>query len=139
MIVKVDPAEIRKFRRRVLRAYPNEHMELVWGKQVKLNVFHIHVFDQIKYIGVSDAIYYDDEQVRESAEEAKLVGLTLLGSIHSHPECHDSAPSEHDYDEALKAGELISGIALVCKQPNGRRSIRIRFWGPLHGVTPVHF
>lgn len=140
MKVFVAPDEIKKFKRRVLKSYPNEHMELLWGKEVSKNEFHVFFFDnQFPYIGTPRTCCYDNNEIDLSAQWAEEAGYMLLGSIHSHPNCNDTAPSEWDYDEALKQGEKLFGIAQVIKSPKGRRKVVIRFWGPLEKVEPLHF
>jgi len=139
MQVKIAPEEIKKFKRRVLRVFPNEYMELLWGKKVGKDTYEVFIFDKINHIGMPRTLYYDTEEFEASRQFAKDNGYVLLGSIHSHPQCQDTAPSETDYDSALEHGEMISGIALVEVSKTGRRKVTIRFWGPLQQVEPVHF
>ena len=139
MKVLVSPSEIKKFKRRVLKAFPNEHMELLWGKKVGKDTYEVFIFDRIHHIGMPRTVYYDSDEFEASRQFAKENGYVLLGSIHSHPQCADVAPSEQDYDDALEHGEMISGIALVEVNQKGRRKVTIRFWGPLQQVEPVYF
>lgn len=139
MKVKISPDEVKKFKRRVLKAYPNEHMELLWGKK-QGDEYQIFIFDKFKHLGTPRCVYYDTEEFEASRQFAQENGYVFLGSIHSHPKCSDTAPSEHDYDAALEQGEMISGIALVEESIlTGRRKVTIRFWGPLQQVEPVYF
>lgn len=132
--------QVKGLKRRILKAYPKEHMELLWGKFVRPDEFHIYMCDQIKHKGTRRTVKYNEEEYQISSDHAINAGLVLLGSIHSHPDCYDAAPSECDYDDALAVGDVISGIALVSKNKlTGRRRVKIRFWGPLQQVSPCYF
>lgn len=136
MKVLVSKSELAKFRRRVLRSYPRERIEMLWGKQISADEFHIHIFEQIPHKGTHNSVQYDNQgEVEISEQDAEEAGLQQLGTIHSHPDCHDAAPSEYDHDGAVAVGDLISGIALVATdRQTGQRRVRIRIWGPIQGV-----
>jgi proteasome lid subunit RPN8/RPN11 len=139
MKVLVSPSEIKKFKRRVLKKFPNEHMELLWGKKIGKDEYQVFLFDRIPHLGTPRTVYYDSDEFEVSRQSAEANGYVLLGSIHSHPLCQDAAPSEQDYDDSLEHGEMISGIALVEVNKNKRKKVTIRFWGPLQQVEPVYF
>lgn len=136
MKVVVSKSELMKFRRRALKAYPNEKIELVWGKMVGRSTFHVYLFDQIKHLRGKNWCQSDEVDHEISVQEAQAQGLVVLGTIHTHPNRDDCQPSEPDFDGALEAGEVISGICAVweCKK-TGKMKTRIRFWGPIIGVT----
>lgn len=137
MKVVVAKSELAKFRRRILKAYPKERIEILWGRQISPDEFHIFIFEQVPHTATKTSVTYDrGGEIELSQIDAEDAELEQLGSIHSHPDCYDAAPSEFDYDGGVIDGEIISGIALVTKdKETGRRRVRIRFWGPLVGVT----
>jgi proteasome lid subunit RPN8/RPN11 len=139
MKIFIDKDEVKKLKQRMLKAYPNERIELMWGKFKKPDEFHIFIFDSIPHKGKRRSVDHAPEELNISSDHASTMGLTLLGSIHSHPDCEDCSPSEFDYDSGIEEGEVISGIATINKGKNGRKSIKIRFWGPLLGVEPRYF
>lgn len=140
MKVFIDKREIQKLKRRMLKAYPKERIELLWGKFKKPDEFHVYVFDQIPFKSTSKSLEHDESEYQISSDHAQSGGLTLLGSIHSHPDCDDAAPSEFDYDESIKTGELISGIVCINVNKSGKkRTIRLRFWGPLQSIEVEYF
>lgn len=139
MKILIDKREIVKLKRRFLKAYPKERIELVWGKFKKPDEFHIYIFDSIPYKSTHNWVDYDESEPQISSDHAATRGLVLLGSIHSHPDCFDASPSEYDYDEGVKSGELISGIAVINQNSKGRRSVKIRWWGPLQGLDVFYF
>ena len=136
MKVLVSKTEWSKFRQRVRRAYPKERIELIWGRKTGPSTFHIHLFDHVKHKATTLSCTPDEKDVEVSEQEAKECGLVLLGTVHSHPERTEAAPSETDFDSAVEDFEIISGIAAVWKDKStGRLRTRIRFWAPLLGVT----
>lgn len=136
MKVLVSKSELNKFRQRVIKSYPKERIELLWGKMIGLDTFHIYVFDQVIHEATRKRCKTDEDDHECSLDEAAHMGLVVLGTIHSHPDIHnDAAPSESDFDDALEQNEVISGICPVWKGKDGKMHTKVRFWGPLCGVT----
>lgn len=136
MKVITSRKEMAKFRQRVRQSFPKERIELLWGKMVGRDTFHIFLFDQVKHTATRSQCKTDEDDHDISIQEAMNKGLVVLGTIHSHPGFTDTAPSETDFDDGLEQGEVISGIAAVWKdKKTGRIRTKIRFWGPLLGVT----
>ena len=148
MRVLVSKSELAKLRRRMLRAYPRERIELIWGKTVGKDEVHIYMFDRIEQrASRSSCTPGKTESEREievhiSEQEAAKLGLAVIGSVHSHPDIeNESAPSEFDFEEGVNIGELISGIVAVWKDkkcPRGARMrTRVKLWGPLVPVEMI--
>lgn len=137
--IKCAKDELLKLKRRMLKAYPKERLEVVWGKKINQYEYHIYVFDTIEQRATTKSVAYEPSDYLLSKECAEQAGLIVLGTIHSHPDCLDATPSECDYDNSLRMGEYISGIALININPiTLRRNIRVKFWGPLSQVEPEY-
>lgn len=145
MKVLVSKSELRKLRKRMRDAYPNERIEYIWGHaHPTKHEVHIYVFDQVKHKAGEDKegrkwCKADDVDSEESVKHAEENGLTILGSIHSHPDFAECSPSESDYDdEENNSTNLLMGICGVWKAGKSKRlQARIRFFGPLVRVTTI--
>jgi proteasome lid subunit RPN8/RPN11 len=135
MKVIVSKAELDKFRRRAIKSYPNERIELLWGKRRGLDTFEIFLFDQVKHERGRKWCKSDEDDHEISIQEAQDRGFVILGTIHTHPNRDEACPSESDFDDALEQGEVISGICAIWEnKKTGKLKSRVRFWGPLVGV-----
>ena len=136
MKVIVAKSELDKFRRRALKSYPNERIELLWGKRCGRDCFVIHLFDQVKHKRGRRWCESDEDDHEISIQEAQDKGLIVLGTIHTHPNRDEANPSEADFDSAVEQFEVISGICCVWEdKKSGKLKSRVRWWGPLVGVT----
>ena len=132
MRVLCDKHELKKLRRRFLRSAPRERMEACWGKR-EGNEYHVYLFMPLESMkGTRTSVTYDAEELQSHKDEAYEEGLQFLGTIHSHIDC-DGAPSEHDIDDAVIQGELVTGIFHIATV-NGRRRCRVKFYSPMIGV-----
>ncbi len=136
--VVVDRRVLNQFKRRSLRAYPNEHAEQLWGtiEGSAVHVCHIEPFDKVPsrertVVGEGDIQEERKDEVDFSFEQqcGTCNGrLTRLGSIHTHPgEEIGTEPSGEDIREAVRAGEIIWGIYAIRKTAK-RHFISCRFW-----------
>ena len=136
MRVIVAKSELAKFRSRVRYAYPKERIELLIGKMKHPDTFEIFLFDQVKHVATRSSCDTDEDDHDISIQEAQENGWVVLGTIHSHPERTEAAPSEPDFDSAIEQCELMSGIVAVWRDKStGRLKTKVRFWAPLLGVT----
>jgi len=94
---------------------------------VKSGEEYIYAFHAIKPKGDSESIEYEPVEIEEQRdEEAPLEKMTLLGTIHTHPE-GDIVPSQSDWETARVDGDLLIGICQVVVS-QGRKSSRVRFY-----------
>lgn len=107
--VVVDKKVLGAFRRRAMRAYPKEYIETVWGK-VQGTTAQIFVFHTMEHEATSKKLKTHPLHEEESLHD----GLTLLGTLHSHPGSDVSPhPSKCDIVDAWHEGELIFGIMAI--------------------------
>jgi proteasome lid subunit RPN8/RPN11 len=130
--VVVDRRAEALFRRRALRRYPLEYIESVWGRIIGTTAY-IHAFMPLDHEATPDAINYDDADLWDQHDEAREEGLTVLGSIHTHPDRDDAIFSETDLREhVIDPHDRVMGIcAIECK--GKRRKLHIAYWP---GVLP---
>ena len=131
--VKVNVAidVLRGYRRRALARYPREYMETLWGRMRDGEV-DIYACYPIDHKGTRDNCQYVGSDIEaQRDEDAPEHGLTLLGTIHSHPD-GSSGPSEADFVTAAGDGDIVSGICQILRH-NGRRRSWVRFYsGTIH-------
>ena|SRR6266404_3834671 len=113
--VYIDKAVLSAFKTRALRSFPIERVELLWG-EIEDSTAFVHVMTPVFVEDASsEGISFDSDD-----DYGDQVGdLTLLGSIHTHPEgvC---GPSEDDIEDAKKEKEIIYGICAIRKGPKRR-------------------
>ena len=126
MKVNVSQDVLSSFRRRALRRYPKEYMETIWG-QVKGGEGFIYAFHPIKHKGDNESIEYEPVEIEEQREEeAPLEKMTLLGTIHTHPD-GNIEPSQSDWETARIDGDMLIGICQIVMS-KGRKSSRVCFY-----------
>jgi proteasome lid subunit RPN8/RPN11 len=124
--VVVDKKVLASFRRRALKAYPNEYIETIWGK-LKGNTAYVFVFHAMEHEATPVAIKLDSEHEHHE-EESMSSTMELLGTIHTHPG-KDSIPfpSETDIQTHLSEAEPIMGIMAINKRGK-RRFTSVNFF-----------
>lgn len=149
--VVVDNKEEGKFRQRALNACPIEHMEALWG-YVRGDTAYVCAFIKMDLDknktntrrvtplgeGPEDSWELDahDDDARDSQVwdeiEGRHIKLELLGTIHTHPDCDDAVPSEHDIRGLLKTQESIMAVCCIEFKNKGlknqRRVTKIEYW-----------
>jgi proteasome lid subunit RPN8/RPN11 len=142
MKIVVAKSELTKLRRRMIRAYPAERLEHIWGKCVGKDEVHIYMFETVKQKSTRKSCEVKDKDdliVLEQESEARLQGMYLVGSVHSHPTFMEASPSEFDLeDEDDTEGEVVMGIVGVwLDEKQNRMHTRVRFYGPQVPVQTI--
>jgi proteasome lid subunit RPN8/RPN11 len=138
MKVNVSQDVLSSFRRRALRRYPKEYMETIWG-QVKGGEGYIYTFHPIQHKSDTESVEYEPVEIEEQRnEEAPLEKMTLLGTIHTHPD-GSLEPSQSDWVTARVDGDMLIGICQIVMS-NGRKSSRVRFYSePIDELKAAKF
>jgi proteasome lid subunit RPN8/RPN11 len=116
--VVVDRKVLDGFKRRAMRAFPNEYIEEVWGR-LRKGEAHVFAISTIKQIDATPN-EVEAELSAECGEREK--NLTLLGTIHTHIHPDPAEPSRIDLINFREEGELIMGIMSVKKTGKRRFS-----------------
>jgi proteasome lid subunit RPN8/RPN11 len=120
----VDRKILDGFKRRALKQYPKEYAEQLWGtvEGSKANICVIEPVDLTQQ--TRDGVDFDFDQRCGT----KHSGMTLLGSIHTHPAPYDHAePSAADISSSIHDKEIVWGVCGIRKTPK-RRFFSSRFW-----------
>jgi len=125
--VVVDKKEEAKFRRRVLRRYPKEYLESLWGEK-RGDILYVVAFVKTEHKGTRKQCEYDEQELDFHEEDAAEHGLHFLGTIHSHPNVSDTRFGDCDLEDCQDNQEAIMGIAAVERLPNGRKKCRLAYW-----------
>lgn len=131
--VVVDRKILDGFRRRALKHYPREYAEQLWGivESSKANVCVIEPIDLKQQ--TRNGVDFDFDQQCGT----KHSGMTLLGSIHTHPAPHDrTGPSDDDVSSSIHDKEIVWGICGIRKTPK-RRFFSCRFWSTGRGEVEL--
>ena len=136
MTIKISRRLLDHFRREAKRIFPKEAYAALLGESKGGVVKVTQLFfpeDQERY-ATKKNIPYSNTWLTKATVAARLVGLGVLGEIHSHPENsrfeHDAAPSQDDWERASDAS-TVHGICSIRKYPSGRIITRIKFWPKL--------
>jgi proteasome lid subunit RPN8/RPN11 len=129
--IVVDRRAEAGFRRRAIKALPNEHMETMWGT-IDGTTAYVHVFMAIEHKGAPDSISYEERDLIQQAREARSLGYILLGTIHTHPDRDVAMFSEADAIDAFEREEIMFGICAI--ELKKRRRLRICYWP---GINPI--
>lgn len=132
--VLIDKSVLNAFKRRALRRYPNELLEIALGK-VEGEAVHIYAFEQIEHTATDRSIEMDDDA--HPTQDQDEYEHTILGTVHSHPD-DDFRPSLLDKRSAKKDGEIVYGICAIRKSTSGRRLVSWGFWsGATHHLLEL--
>lgn len=145
MKVVVDGKQLRRFRRRALKAFPLEYVEALWGTAtpealtIKAFVSLPHTAQQINAAcsvcgnrDDSTSLNYEDKSIRKLKKDALSADLQFLGTIHSHPERKaDTYPSDTDNEVSRKHAELVMGIMAIWEsEVSKRKRSNVKWWTP---------
>ncbi len=122
--VVVDRKVLASFKRRALRAYPQEILEQAVGKVVGTQA-RIYAFRDLEHQGLKNVVIMD-EDVNPMTEGEEGLRFPILGTIHTHPQ-DTVEPSELDWQTMKEDGELIMGICAIRKTAK-RRFVSFAFF-----------
>jgi len=131
--VIVDRRILDGFKRRALKHYPKEYAEQLWGtlEGRKASVCVIEPVDLTQQ--TRDEVEFDFDQ-RCGTEHS---GMTLLGSIHTHPAPYEGTePSEADISSSIHDKEIVWGVCGIRKTPK-RRFFSCSFWSAGRGEVEL--
>lgn len=133
MAIKVVTSEAAwaGFVRRAKHAFPNEHVEAIWGEET-VDSYRITDFKRLKTYCSPGAIDYDEAEIKRQKWLAQKANKSFLGTVHTHPsKSYDTAPSEFDHREGAKDGEKVMGIVVLYKKKDSERFIiEVNWWTP---------
>lgn len=132
--VLISKSLLSSFRKLVLEHYPNEVMNTLWGRVEGDTVLISALKTPEQNATDRELTYYDADAI---SPQTQLRGEHYLGTIHSHPDCVDATPSQHDWDTAYSSGERVFGVMRVSKQGN-KFKMEVKFWEPRPEITVVH-
>lgn len=114
--IVLDRKLLDGFKKRALKKYPNEYMEVMLGEisRGKARIFSFQDFD---HSGTPTNIITDDDACHNEDREA--FDQPILGSLHTHPN-GIAQPSELDLQTAAEDGEKVWGICAISKRKNRR-------------------
>ena len=121
--VIVDRRVLDGFKRRSLRRYPSEFIEIILGKIRESDVY-LYALEEFEHTATDRNIETDDDA--HPAQDQDDYRHKILGTIHSHPE-DDFRPSLLDKRTAKQDGEVIYGI-LAIRKKGSRRFVSWGFW-----------
>lgn len=122
--VVIDRKVLSAFKRRALKAYPNEILEQVIGKVVGAQA-RIFAFRDLEHHGSTNAVIMDDD-VNPMTEGETELPYAILGTIHTHPQ-DTVEPSELDWQSMRQDGELIMGVCAI-RRTSKRRFVSFAFF-----------
>lgn len=122
--VVIDRKVLGAFKRRALKAYPREILEQAVGKIVGTQA-RIYAFRDLEHQASTSAVVMDDD-VNPMTEGKEGMRLTILGTIHTHPQ-DTVEPSELDWQSMSQDGELVMGVCAIRKTAK-RRFVSFAFF-----------
>lgn len=133
MAIKVVTSESAwaGFVRRAKRAFPNEHIEALWGDET-VDSFRITNFKAIKVLkSTKKGIEYDEAELKRQKWLAQKAGKTFLGTVHTHPrKDFDTAPSSLDHHDSSKDEKIIGVVVIYKKKDSERFLVEADWWFP---------
>jgi hypothetical protein len=126
-----------RFKKRACAAYPSEMIGFLIGQNANgliMTVEDIWYPPDWKEHANEWRVEFQPDWYPSAAEYAELVGLTLIGTAHTHcykwNEEHEPVLSKADQSD-WGQHDLIAGVAVVVKQKNGSKRCRdMSFYGP---------
>ena len=135
MNVVVNLDEERGFRRRALRAMPNEYMEVLYGF-VEGDTINICHFGEIDHEGTQTRLECEPGAWEYCEWLAKMSGMELLGSIHTHPYRDHTMYSYIDAVSSAEYGETVLAVCAIDATKPRRKTI-IDYWPAIKAMDVV--
>ena len=136
--LEVQKSVVEKFKRAAKEAFPLETFAYLLGRDAgtSVEIEDIFIPNNVLECVTTTSVLIDDSWLPAARKEARDLGLTVVGDIHSHPFRYGeegdlrlhSAPSAIDMENGLKG---INGICAVVQSKSGRLRSRVTFWGPM--------
>lgn len=126
---------LANFRKQVITAYPNETMSTLWGRAEGDTIIISALRTPDQKASVDELSYHIGDAV---GVQANIRGESYLGTIHSHPECSDATPSQHDWDTSFNSGERVFAVMRCTKSTAGRFKTEVRFWEPRPEIAIIN-
>ncbi len=117
MSVQVHERLLQSFLKRAKSKYPAEHIEEILGRE-RHGHYQIVGFHPIKHKATGAAIV--ELETDEFEAGAKYGPLLSLGTIHTHPRCADTSPSQNDWEQFAERDEIVSGICCIWRDKPGQ-------------------
>jgi proteasome lid subunit RPN8/RPN11 len=125
--VIVDRKEENKFRRRALRKFPNEYIEVLFG-YIENECLRVTNFVPVAHKGQPGKCDYFQEDIDAQNELANTLDLRVVGTIHTHPFRDDALASVEDYRSCVYGQDLVIGIMSLTKKKGRRRVTDVAYW-----------
>jgi proteasome lid subunit RPN8/RPN11 len=131
MNVFLKKSQLDYFRQKS-RNSPNEQFAFLVGDVTKNGVEIAHFWYPRLAVSTPTQVTTEEEDDRTIAERASDEGLSVVGSIHSHPDC-PPIMSETDFTGHISGGDWVTGIVSV-----NQRKTYVCFWSA-HSALPCEF
>ena len=90
-------------------------------------------------------MHYEDFELDEHEEDAVEAGMSLLGTIHTHPDCDEARFGDTDLEASQESQETVMGICAVqtTERVDGktkklrRKIVRLEYWPCIRPLVTI--
>jgi len=132
--IVISKQALADFKKQAIKDFPLEAFVTLWGKVDGSTVVITSVKD-VTHRAKEDTIDYHEADALSPAAHTRE---HFIGSLHSHPNCSDSSPSETDWQDAFSHGEFIFGVMSINRKENGKFVTATSFWEPSPSISIIH-
>lgn len=125
--VVIDKRVLEGFKKRALKHYPREFLEIMLGRVDGERVF-VYGFETFDHEGDRDTIWVDPES--KFNDDQDIHRHAILGTVHTHCDVSPD-PSPTDWRNARAEKELIFAVCGIRKSRGGRRFVSWWFGDPV--------
>ncbi len=140
MLVEISEKDIRRFNRLTWESYrvKREYFEFIFGRfDKRTNTASVGLLWPVEHYSTMQAVYLPDEAWDEAEEDARGLGMEVLGSVHTHLTwdtcCHASGC---DIGTDLSQGHKVSAIVHAF-QRKGEKTLKWNFFSLWEPVTAI--